>query len=1323
MATPLYKKAPLVTEEIPRYKKAPLESDFNINIKSLKTKHDNVRKEARTFWQTISNSLVGEEAEWSEYWNRGLGQSNISLMSQYYFNKEIGYGWEKAFTEEPEDTGILERLLETGVALIGDIPTFAVGAVPAGLVTGGNPFAIGFSGGFLNQAFKTTYLKALQRGDVDSFKEWWDIFIKEGVAEGTTTGLQLGASLAFPGLLGAKGLIASAVTQTVGFEAMGFALTGELPTKETLINDALLFGIMNVGVRGKQKLAEEQVRKNFKNSYETITQMVKNPAFFKDTISNNLKKWRNKNLPDETPKPFNKKEIDQAKLDNLDFFSGEHSAKKWKDTTIDNMTALSEGFHLHFIDKLFPIKKVVKELFDKKTSKLNPYELFRNLPASIEKAFYWAEKNPYNIFTGEYYDSKALKNIFSFIKNQEQYDNFKLYRGGKRALELKKRGILIETEKGKPFDYEQAQKDIKRLEDPAFKKQYEIANKELDKFYKAQLDLLEDSGLITKEIRKVVEEMNKDYFPFSKLREGFDIGGPSATRMRSPLKKIGKKLRGKFEDPIEQTYRNTAFFVEMAERNKALQAFFNMIDENPALAKELGIQKAEKVTSAFEVTTKELSDIFNVSEDLLKKGGVENFSIFRKNSFVNGNQISVFRKGKKETYTVPKELIDPLTGTNNFSALFNNSFMKGLALPTKGLRLGVILDPVYWAKNLFRDTWFSAVVSRNGFAVPTVRTFQGLWTMIRAKVGNKKAQSVLDDFMRSGALQSTFIQFGKYGDDAIRKQLVGRTLDNQINPNPLNRFVELLRAGAEGSEITTKLGEFLYVKKNLEKLNLKLDKNGKLTKQEILERAGFEARDLFDFAKQGYIAEGVNSLNAFYTSGIRGYDKLFDALKNRPGQTLLKSALYITAPSIYFWYGNHDDPLYQRLPQWRKDLFWNIPINKGKTQELYKKYLKIYRNPDGTPDTDRAFRQAAIESEQYFLTIPKPFELGLLFGASIERTLDHIYGTNPDVTNNLLLDGLSNMATTFNPLQVDLLRPFGEIYFNKSIFTGRPIIPESLKNDDYPEYETGLYTSEFAKQLSSIVGDIRLLKYFKSPIKVDYIYDSWTGGLGKSFKDFFSFTAEKLGFVEAPIKPFSSNWIKNIDKLPVIKAFVIRQPGMSSVHIEKFYQNWNKFRNLDRAFNAAQAIQNETERQEAMNKLTQEPDYGLYEIYKEFAGIIRTQKEMIELTQLMYDINPDKNLEKIILDTEKTLENATPERILEIIKSQYNFTTEVEDKHMLVLIRDTMSGGNFLSKFFPTQNELTEKLDQLYTLMIETAKEANKVARNLQGGRKELELE
>ena len=44
MATPLYKKAPLVTEEIPLYKSAPIvEEDTTIKIDALKTKHNNVR--------------------------------------------------------------------------------------------------------------------------------------------------------------------------------------------------------------------------------------------------------------------------------------------------------------------------------------------------------------------------------------------------------------------------------------------------------------------------------------------------------------------------------------------------------------------------------------------------------------------------------------------------------------------------------------------------------------------------------------------------------------------------------------------------------------------------------------------------------------------------------------------------------------------------------------------------------------------------------------------------------------------------------------------------------------------------------------------------------------------------------------------------------------------------------------------------------------------------------------------------------------------------------------------------------------------------------
>jgi hypothetical protein len=142
----------------------PTETYFDNENDPFDLKKQRIQKEARSFWQTVSNELVGEEAEWGEYWSRGIGKSNLSLISQYYFNKEIGYGWEKAFSEEPEDTGILERLVESVGTLVGDLPTFAIGAVPAGIATAGNPFAIGFAGGFVNESLKTTYLKALQRG-------------------------------------------------------------------------------------------------------------------------------------------------------------------------------------------------------------------------------------------------------------------------------------------------------------------------------------------------------------------------------------------------------------------------------------------------------------------------------------------------------------------------------------------------------------------------------------------------------------------------------------------------------------------------------------------------------------------------------------------------------------------------------------------------------------------------------------------------------------------------------------------------------------------------------------------------------------------------------------------------------------------------------------------------------------------------------------------------------------------------------------------------------------------------------------------------------
>lgn len=68
-----------------------------------------VQEDSQGFWADVSKTLVGEDADWGTYWERGLGKSTFNLMLQYYSDQNRGYDYNKAFGVEPEDTGIAER--------------------------------------------------------------------------------------------------------------------------------------------------------------------------------------------------------------------------------------------------------------------------------------------------------------------------------------------------------------------------------------------------------------------------------------------------------------------------------------------------------------------------------------------------------------------------------------------------------------------------------------------------------------------------------------------------------------------------------------------------------------------------------------------------------------------------------------------------------------------------------------------------------------------------------------------------------------------------------------------------------------------------------------------------------------------------------------------------------------------------------------------------------------------------------------------------------------------------------------------------------------
>ena len=134
-----------------------------------------------------------------------------------------------------------------------------------------------------------------------------------------------------------------------------------------------------------------------------------------------------------------------------------------------------------------------------------------------------------------------------------------------------------------------------------------------------------------------------------------------------------------------------------------------------------------------------------------------------------------------------------------------------------------------------------------------------------------------------------------------------------------------------------------------------------LTHKQAVERGGFESKNIsLDFQRMGAKMAAVNSVVAFFNARVQGYLKLYETFKSPETRS---KALYtvgasITLPSILLWIANNEDERYKELPQWQKDLFWIVITGEGKDTIVWR--------------------------------IPKPFELGYVFGTLPERLLDFV---------------------------------------------------------------------------------------------------------------------------------------------------------------------------------------------------------------------------------------------------------------------------------------------------------------------------------------------
>lgn len=447
---------------------------------------------------------------------------------------------------------------------------------------------------------------------------------------------------------------------------------------------------------------------------------------------------------------------------------------------------------------------------------------------------------------------------------------------------------------------------------------------------------------------------------------------------------------------------------------------------------------------------------------------------------------TVWQNGEQVVYRTTPEIYDALT---NNDAQTNRFMFKVASSIAQTLRTGATISPSFIVRNLLRDTMSATVNSKTGFYLPFVDNVRGAW-----KLHFDKEFSA--EYHASGASMSTYMRADADSSRDLTKELLGHKYDSY--PVVVKQVRQLISYAwhkyekfGNLIEDSTRAGEFRRARNQ----GLSIDQAGQLAREITL-----------DFSRHGKKGQIVNKYVPFFNATIQGTDKFIRTFKDNPMRAILNTVIWIILPSLGLWAINHDDDWYKELDENTKYTNWAIPL------------------PGGT-----------------HLLIPKPQEVGILFGSGIEAVLNQMTGTDPHGMKEWARQYAEAMTPSLYPAVV---RPLIEWMTNYSFWTGRNLVPASLQKAP-SEMQFTSYTSELAKSL----GDTWLAKSIKlSPIAIDNWISGWFGSAGRFIANMLN---DPISYVRGNSRP--SEPAKYWYEMPVIGSFV-RQNGQNSEYVNRMYE-------------------------------------------------------------------------------------------------------------------------------------------------------------------------
>ncbi|MFQ2440564.1 LPD38 domain-containing protein [Aeromonas caviae] len=421
------------------------------------------------------------------------------------------------------------------------------------------------------------------------------------------------------------------------------------------------------------------------------------------------------------------------------------------------------------------------------------------------------------------------------------------------------------------------------------------------------------------------------------------------------------------------------------------------------------------------------------------------------------------------------------------------------------LTAGVTASPEFMLRNFLRDSLSSWAISKDGFK-PVIDSIKGVKKTLAME------GSTLDVMFSGASFLGGYVNGNDQTAmaDSVRKSLRRKGM----TPEQIAKYEKsIVRNAAQVKGVVADVWDkYSRYGEALENANREAVYEAAIKAGKSHAQAAFESKDLMDFSMLGAarFIQGASMVLPFFNARIQGLGKLSRELRDNPRE-IAKRAGMITAMSLGLLALNWDDERYEELPDWDKDANWHFFIG------------------------DQHFR------------IPKPFEIGVMFGTIPERMARAMGGKDTGAQFGKAVARAVGETFALNPTP-QIVKPLVESYFNYDAFRGGPIEnAQDLAVQAEARYNE--QTSLMMRELGEATG--------MSPKKLEHLLIGYTGTIGSYVM------AAADGLIRAGTPGESASW--RADEILLVKAVYRGSgPAKSTQHMEEFYRMLNEVNQLKR---------------------------------------------------------------------------------------------------------------------------------------------------------------